>query len=97
MNAKIEVIGGVMDGVEMQISKTAFIGRDKSCDISIQGDRFISKKHAMLRLWSEGYLLEDLGSTNGTFVNEQPVQEPTLLTNGQHFKVGRTLLKISYD
>jgi pSer/pThr/pTyr-binding forkhead associated (FHA) protein len=97
MKAKVEIIGGAMDGIEMVISKTAFIGRDKNCEISIPVDRYISKKHAMLRLWSEGYILEDLGSTNGTYVNEEPVVKPVLLTNGQTFKVGRTLLKISYD
>ena len=97
MKAKIEVIGGEMDGVEKIISNTASIGRDKTCDISIPVDRYVSKKHAMLRLWSEGYLLEDLGSTNGTFVDEEPVNKPILLSNGQVFKVGKTILKINYD
>jgi len=97
VKAHIEIIGGEMDGIELFISKTASIGRDKGCDISIPVDRFVSKKHAMLRLWSEGYILEDLGSTNGTFVDEEPVRKPVLLSNGQIFKVGRTLLKINYD
>lgn len=97
MKARIEIIGGAMDGREMLISKTASIGRDESCDICIPVDRYMSKKHAVLRLWSEGYLLEDLGSTNGTFVDEEPIKKPMLLTNGQLFKVGRTLLRIEYD
>jgi pSer/pThr/pTyr-binding forkhead associated (FHA) protein len=96
MKARIEVIGGVLDGNETVISKTSFIGRDKACDVFIPADSFMSKKHALLRLGNEGYILEDLDSTNGTFINGEPVHEPVLLLNGQLFKVGQTLLKINY-
>lgn len=50
----------------------------------------------MLQVWTNGYLLEDLNSTNGTFVDEEPVKKPILLPDGQVFKVGRSTLKISY-
>lgn len=97
MKARVEVVGGEMDGVEKVISSNASIGRDKSCDISIPVDRYVSKKHAVLRFSQEGCLLEDLASTNGTFIEDEPLKQPTALSNGQIFKVGKTSLKISYD
>lgn len=96
MKAKIEFIGGMMDGTEMFFDRSSTLGRDKSCDIPISGDRYVSKKHALLRKDTNGYFLEDLGSTNGTFIDDEPVHGPSLLPDGQIFKVGRTLLKITY-
>ena len=96
MEAKIEIIGGAMDGKEVQISNTSYIGRDTTNEIAIPTDRFISRRHACLKLMEEGYILEDLSSSNGTFINEQRVQCPLLLTDKQIFTVGRTALRIKY-
>ena len=48
--------------------ETVFIGRNRECKICIDNDA-ISRNHASLSSREEGRLLEDLGSTNGTFVN----------------------------
>jgi len=96
MQVKIEVIGGPMDGSEFTLSKTGSIGREKLCEVYIQGDRYVSKKHALIRLEKDVFRIDDLGSTNGTFIDDEPVKEPTPLHDGQIFKVGRTLLKIEF-
>lgn len=97
MKAKIEVIGGPADGKEFLISKTSFIGRETTCEVAIAEDRFISKKHAVLRMTNAGYHLEDLDSTNGSFIDGIQVHKPMLLNHNQIFKVGTTLLQIRYE
>jgi hypothetical protein len=58
------------------------IGRDPGNDISIK-DPEISRVHARLLAQAEGYVIEDLGSTNGTFVNGQRLIGPHLLKPGE--------------
>lgn len=97
MEAKIEVIGGALDGKTVMISGTSHIGRDTTNEIALPQDRFVSRRHARLRLTPEGYLLEDLKSSNGTFIEERAVREPLLLVDKQVFTVGRTALRITYQ
>ena len=54
-------------------------------------DSEISRRHAEIRKDDEGYLLVDLGSSNGTFVNAEQVTERRLV-NGDRVQLGRTLL-----
>jgi hypothetical protein len=62
------------------------IGRDEQCDLVI-ADRRVSRRHARIRLRDEKYLLEDLGSKNGTFVNGQEVDEPRALQDGDEVQI----------
>ncbi len=56
-----------------------FIGRDKVCDIAIPAsDNIASGKHAFIRRETDGCRLLDIGSTNGTYVNNKEVQEEEL-------------------
>jgi predicted component of type VI protein secretion system len=63
------------------------IGRDVSNDIVIN-DAEISRKHARLVLGSAGYTLEDQGSTNGTYVNEQRLVGPHVMRSGETIRFG---------
>ncbi len=63
------------------------IGRDLTNDIVIQ-DPEISRRHARMRRWKHGYSIEDVGSTNGTSVNGQPITEPRLLRPNDRLKIG---------
>jgi pSer/pThr/pTyr-binding forkhead associated (FHA) protein len=74
---------GPNPGKTFTLSKNEiYIGRDITNDIVIN-DAEVSRKHARLTLQTGGYLLEDLGSTNGTFVDGKRVTGPVLLSMGQ--------------
>jgi len=57
------------------------IGRTPECDITIDNPA-ISRKHAAIEYKEEGYLLTDLGSSNGTFLNGEKITAPTILKPG---------------
>lgn len=67
------------------------IGRSSQAQLQIDHES-VSRRHARIVLTESGVLLADLGSTNGTYVNDEPVQERTL-AHGDLLKVGRTILK----
>lgn len=62
------------------------IGREESCDLVI-ADRQVSRQHARIRLEADRYLLEDLGSKNGTFVNGQELPGVYPLQDGDEIQV----------
>ncbi|MCW8879952.1 MAG: FHA domain-containing protein [Kangiellaceae bacterium] len=68
------------------------IGRTDSADIFIE-DNSISRQHAKIKLNREGYFIEDLGSTNGTYVQDQPIQDKFPLLDGSSILVGNILLQ----
>ncbi len=69
-----------------------FLGRGEDNDVRIQ-DSSVSRKHAVVHPVSDGYQVEDLGSTNGTFVNDLPVDRPTLLRDRSYLRVGNCIYK----
>lgn len=67
-----------------------FVGRDLSNDIVIN-DPEISRRHARLFQQGNGYVLEDLGSTNGSFVNGQRLVGPNILRPGDSITFGERM------
>jgi hypothetical protein len=63
------------------------IGRGTGVDIHIP-DQTLSRQHARVRATDRGLMVEDLGSTNGTFVNGQKISRPTLCRSGDTLRVG---------
>jgi len=68
------------------------IGRGAECQICLE-DEFVSQLHARIVKAGEIYLLEDLGSTNGTYVNGNRINYPVGLRHGDRIGIGRTLLE----
>jgi DNA-binding response OmpR family regulator len=62
------------------------IGRGADCQIIVD-ERQASRHHACIRRTEQGYVLEDLGSKNGTFLNGQPLGGPAALTDGDEIGV----------
>jgi pSer/pThr/pTyr-binding forkhead associated (FHA) protein len=77
---------GPLSGQRWMLSETSIVGRDPNCDIPIP-NRQVSRHHARLTLTSEGVLLEDLGSKNGTHYNGKIVTDPVLLKDGDVIQI----------
>lgn len=75
------------------------IGRSPSCDISLPDTLSVSRRHARLRFEHGQVGLDDLGSTNGTYVNDRRVSEAATLESGDRFQVGSVHFKFlqEYD
>jgi hypothetical protein len=67
-------------------SRPLSIGRSDECDVALP-DRQVSRYHARITWQGDGYVVEDLGSKNGTHVNGQEVSEPTSLQDGDEIQI----------
>ena len=75
-------------------TKTVVIlGRDAACDYPID-DQTISSKHAQLSFHHQQWWLEDLRSTNGTYLNNETVTSPVVVTNGDRLRLGHLGVKV---
>jgi DNA-binding winged helix-turn-helix (wHTH) protein len=72
---------GPLKGQRWQLSQTIVLGREASCDVIVT-DRQISRFHARITPTTEGVILEDLGSKNGTHLNGIPLTAPVVLQDG---------------
>ena len=70
------------------------IGRSPGCGVPLTEDSFVSQIHARLYQEHGGAWVEDLGSTNGTFVNGQRVEGAVPLRPGDQLRVGQTELEL---
>jgi len=92
---------GPTPGKAYPLSKSEiYIGRDVSNDIAVN-DPEISRKHARLTLQGDTFVVEDLGSTNGTFVDAQRLMGPHVLRTGELImfgeNVGMVYEAVAYD
>ncbi|HWQ47064.1 MAG TPA: FHA domain-containing protein [Longilinea sp.] len=77
-------------------SPLAMIGRDSMCDFILR-DETISAQHARLSYHHNQWWLEDIGSMNGTFINEEPVSVPTVVMDGDLVRCGQVMLEIGIE
>jgi two-component system, cell cycle response regulator len=91
----VEIYGQEL-GRRIQLTGGTFeIGRSSKCDLMIDQDS-VSRHHARIARSREGrYSVADLGSTNGTYVNDVHVSEQNL-TDGDQVKIGRTIFKFMF-
>ena len=73
-------------------SEETLIGRTSKADIQVDQDS-VSRNHAKIRVDGTRITIEDLGSTNGTIVNDEHIEEVLRLRNGDLVKIGRTVFK----
>jgi hypothetical protein len=90
-NYQLVMQSGPTPGKSYPLDKNEiFIGRDINNDIVIS-DAEISRKHCRLVLQGGGYVIEDLGSTNGCFVNGQRLMGPHALVSGDAMMLGENV------
>ena len=94
---RLTIKQGPMPGKVFELAKDVVtLGRDVNNDLVIN-DAEVSRNHGRLTSQSGGYLIEDLASTNGTFVNGQRLIGPKLLNPGDVVGLGETIvLEYSY-
>ena len=73
---------------------TVTFGRDRNNSICLSWDHRVSRHHARLWRAGENWILEDLGSTNGTYVGDYRLEGPVAIVPGHTFRVGRTQLEL---
>src|SRR5215217_5447854 len=85
---------GVAVGKSFPLGPSNIIGRSlENCEIALN-DSFLSSQHARLELQGDIWVLEDLRSTNGTFVNEIEVRDATGVEEGDIVRVGRVEMRL---
>ncbi|MCB9596270.1 MAG: GGDEF domain-containing protein [Sandaracinaceae bacterium] len=72
-------------------SEPCILGRSSKCDVQLDQES-VSRNHARIQRHRNNYVIADLGSTNGTYVNDELVDE-VVLRDGDQLKVGRTIFK----
>jgi hypothetical protein len=77
----------------VKLSGSTQIGRGAGCAIRLS-DTYVSQVHARLYGENGAWYVEDLGSTNGTFLNDQKVASPVEVHAGDVVKVGKTVLEL---
>lgn len=76
-----------------RLSGTIQIGRASSCQIRLT-DTYISQLHAKISERNGSWVVEDLGSTNGTYLNQRKVTVPTEISPGDRIRVGKTVIEV---
>jgi len=69
------------------------LGREPACDFALE-DQTVSSQHARLSYHQQQWWLEDLRSTNGTFLNGEAVTAPVVITQGDELHLGQLGVKV---
>jgi predicted component of type VI protein secretion system len=83
---------GPLAGRRVEIETELVVGREDA-GLTID-DEEISRRHAVIRPGNEGIEIEDLGSTNGTYVNGVRIESATRLAGGDMVKLGQSVLQV---
>lgn len=92
----LKFISGKYQGGEFPLTpgKQLIIGRSPDLELALVED-MVSRKHAKLTVTDDGRItIEDLGSSNGTFVNGEQIAKPVRLKDGDRILIGTSILKL---
>jgi FHA domain len=84
---RVEQAMGLRSGDEYDLSQGAVLGRGDAADIRLE-DPFASSRHARIDRQGDVLVIEDMGSTNGTYLNGQPLSGPQPLHPGDRIRIG---------
>lgn len=90
----VVVEGTSLEGKTFALSGELTIGRSDQCQVRVEGDTYVSSVHARIFQRDGSYMVEDLGSTNGTYLNRRRITAPAELQRGDRVKVGKTVLEM---
>jgi len=82
------------DGMNEFNLSSITLGRDASCEYLVSDDA-VSSHHARLSFHHQQWWIEDLNSTNGTFLNNDPVAVPTVIISGDELRIGKVSIQLT--
>lgn len=77
----------VPEGKRWELGKGVILGRSSDCAVNLP-DPYVSNRHTRVVLQDNRYYVADLGSTNGTFLEDRLLIKPQILRNGSHLQIG---------
>lgn len=83
------------DNIKFELKKITSIGRGDENDVVLQ-DAQVSNNHAQIRFVNSKYMLEDNGSSNGTFLNKVRINQPIELVSGALIQIGKTKMQFMF-
>jgi pSer/pThr/pTyr-binding forkhead associated (FHA) protein len=95
MELKLVVLAGAKEGLEIPLKKDKFlIGRSKECALRAASEA-ISRRHCAIIRVKDRWAVRDLGSRNGTYLNDQRLTEPKRLKPGDELRVGPLKFRVA--
>jgi len=90
----VTVVQGANTGVSADLaSAPVLIGRGNDAAIRLDDD-YVSTRHARIVASGDQWYVEDLGSTNGTYLGSQRITQPTAIGLGSQVRIGKTILEL---
>jgi pSer/pThr/pTyr-binding forkhead associated (FHA) protein len=81
-------------GQEFDLGEELTVGRAAGCGVALMDDTFVSQLHARVFRRDGDYFVEDLGSTNGTYLNRKPVTAAVAMRKGDKLQIGKTTMEV---
>jgi pSer/pThr/pTyr-binding forkhead associated (FHA) protein len=95
---RLKVTGGMAVGTDIEVEEQFVIGRTSEYEQGTLGDDpELSRQHARVSRSGEGFLIEDLGSMNGTLLNGRRITGPEPLSNGDTIDVGGSRIVVEME
>jgi pSer/pThr/pTyr-binding forkhead associated (FHA) protein len=82
-------------GRTYELGEELTVGRAGGCQVALEDDNYASQLHARLFRRDGQFYVEDLGSTNGTYVNRKKVTAPIAIRKGDRLQIGKTVMELS--
>jgi pSer/pThr/pTyr-binding forkhead associated (FHA) protein len=82
-------------GATVEIATAMHVGRGAENGLRLEDDDYVSSRHARFEPRADGLWVEDVGSTNGTYVNGSRVTSARLLHSGDVVRIGQTDLQVA--
>jgi pSer/pThr/pTyr-binding forkhead associated (FHA) protein len=91
---QVVVTSGTNSGATASLDKAPIlIGRGSDAAIRLEDD-YVSTRHARIAASGDQWFVEDLGSTNGTYIGTVRITQPTTITLGTQVRIGKTILEL---